>query len=287
MIGLSVVRDCDFDNLGFLFDDLHRKLVFAEAPRFVLEACQSSGARCVICPAELAPDFSAIPGLAISANPRISFFNVQRWLVQETSFYGVDFDTEVHASARIHRRACIAERNVRIGPQTEIGANAVIEERTTIGSRVRVRAGAVVGSEGFQTARTEKSLIQMVHAGGVHIEDDAEVFANAVIARGVFRQATVVGEGSRVGNGCFISHNVRIGRRCFIGHNSVINGNTTIGNDAWIGPNATVSNLIRIGERASVTLGATVIESVEPDTQVTGVTALPHRRMLRHIASIR
>ena len=82
------------------------------------------------------------------------------------------------------------------------------------------------------------------------------------------------------------SHNVQVGKRTFIGHNAVVNGNSVVGADAWIGPNATIANLLQIGEHATVTLGATVIESVAPGARVTGMTALPHRRLLRHIASI-
>src|SRR5205823_5613829 len=102
----------------------------------------------------------------------------------------------------------------------------------------------------------------------------------------VFRQMTTIGEYAQIGNGAFVSHNVHVGQRCFIGHNSTINGNTTIEDDAWIGPGATISNLLRIGRGAQVSLGAVVIRSVPPGTRVTGVTAMEHRRMLRHMASV-
>lgn len=98
---------------------------------------------------------------------------------------------------------------------------------------------------------------------------------------------TSLGKYVRIGNGAFVSHNVRVGDRTFIGHNATINGNTTIGNDAWIGPNATISNLLYIGDRAEISLGAVVIRSVPAGTRITGMTAIEHRRMLRHVASIR
>jgi UDP-3-O-[3-hydroxymyristoyl] glucosamine N-acyltransferase len=126
----------------------------------------------------------------------------------------------------------------------------------------------------------------MVHGGGITVADNVQIFANATIARAVFRQATFIGEFSMIGNGAFVSHNVRIGNRCLIGHNAVVNGNAVIEDDAWIGPNATISNLVTIGRAARVTLGATVIESVPAGAQVSGMTAIPHQRMLRHIASL-
>ena len=91
----------------------------------------------------------------------------------------------------------------------------------------------------------------------------------------------------RPGNGAFVSHNVQVGQRCFVGHNATINGNTNVGDDTWIGPNATISNLLSLGARSRISLGAVVIQSVQADTQVTGMPAIEHRRMLRHVISIR
>ena len=284
-LGLNVVRDAEFKNLGLLFDDLEEKLVFVEGPHVVNAIARAHGVCSILCPPELATRFSAYQGLATSRDPRIGFFDIQKFLVERTEFYAAPFTTQIACSARIHPRAWIDESNVRIGPDTIVDANVVVERGTSIGSRVRVRSGAVIGSEGFQTAGRETRVLQMAHGGGVNIADDVQIFANAIIARAVFRHATTIGEFSMVGNGAFVSHNVRIGKRCLVGHNAVVNGNTVIDDDAWIGPNATIANLLRIGSSARITLGATVIESVPAGAHVTGMTAIPHRRMLRHIAS--
>ena len=282
----GVVRDAEFLNLGFLFDDLAGKLIFVEAPSLVSAARRSRGTKCVLCTPELVSSFPGAEGLATVSQPRLAFFHLHQFLLQETDFYGAAFPTEVHSSARIHPRAAIAAHNVRIGPGTIVEANVVVGERSSVGAGVHLRVGAVLGSEGFQSARYPGGILQMAHAGGLSVEDNVEIFANAVIARAVFRQMTSVGEHSRIGNGAFVSHNVQLGKRCFVGHNSSINGNTTVGDDTWIGPNATISNLLRIGERSRISLGAVVIRSVPPDTHVTGMSAIAHRRMLRHIASI-
>jgi len=283
----TVIRDAEFLNLGFLFDDLPGKLIFVEAERFVSTARKSLGTKCVLCTPELASSFRDIGGLATTTQPRLAFFYLQQFLVEQTEFYGAPFPTEVHSSARIHPRASIASHNVKIGPNTIVEANVVVGEHSSIGADVHVRAGAVLGSEGFQSARCPSGILQMAHGGGLSVQDSVEIFANAVIARAVFRQMTSLGEHSRIGNGAFVSHNVQVGKRCFVGHNSTINGNSIIGDDAWIGPHATISNLLHIGDRSRISLGAIVIRSVPGDTHVTGMTAIEHRRMLRHVASIR
>ncbi len=284
-IQVSVIRDGEFENLGFLFDHLAGKLVFAESRQFLREviACRPA---CVIAAPDLAPSLDAAPGLAVSAEPRRAFFKLHAYLLDSTDFYGSACPTIIHRSARIHPRAVIANTGVEIGEDADIGANVVIEPGTRVGSRVRIQPGAVLGSEGFQTARAADRLLQLRHAGGIVVEDDVEIFANAVVARAPFRQRTRVGESSRLGNGCFVSHNVQLGRRCFVGHNAVINGNTIIGDDCWIGPNASVSNLLTVGSGSRITMGAAVIQSLQPGSHVTGIPAGEHRRMLRHRTSI-
>lgn len=286
-IQATVVRDAEFSNLGFLFDDLPDKLIFVEAQHFVAAAREAHGIGCVLCTREMASCFPGVGGLATTAEPKLAFFQLQQFLVEETQFYGARFPTVIHPSARIHPRSWIASHNVRIGPDSVVEANVSVDERSSIGAGVHIRAGAVLGSEGFQSLRHSGGILQMAHGGGVSLRDHVEIFANAVVARAVFRQMTSVGEHSRIGNGAFVSHNVQVGQRCFVGHNATINGNTNVGDDSWIGPNATIGNLLSLGARSRISLGAVVIQSVPADTHVTGMPAIEHRRMLRHVVSIR
>jgi UDP-3-O-[3-hydroxymyristoyl] glucosamine N-acyltransferase len=283
----TVVRDAEFSNLGLLFDDLPDKLIFVEAPHFVSAARKTRGIKCVLCTGELASSFSDVDGLAITAEPKLGFFHLQQFLVEDTDFYGAPFPTVIHPSARIHPRAWVAPHNVRIGPHAVVEVNVSVDEGSLIGAGVHIRAGAVLGAEGFQSARHAGGILQMAHGGGLSVQDNVEIFANAVIARAVFRQMTFVGEHSRIGNGAFVSHNVQLGKRCFVGHNSTVNGNTTVGDDTWIGPNATISSLLTIGPRSRISLGAVVMRSLPAEAHVTGMPAADHRRMLRHAASIR
>ena len=48
-LGIRVVKDAEFHNLGFLFDELPDKLVFLEAPRFLAAARRSKGICCMLC----------------------------------------------------------------------------------------------------------------------------------------------------------------------------------------------------------------------------------------------
>ncbi len=261
-VAMEVRRDHSFANLGFLSDSQPDKLVFVEHPRAAVQLARVEGVCCVLTTPELAGSIASVRGLAITETPRAAFFELHNRLAGETDFYGCDSAAAIDPTARIHPRACVAGKNVRIGSCSVVEANVTIEERTVIGAGVRVRAGVVLGSIGFQLSRWRDGVIEMAHAGWIEIGNQVDILSNAVIARGLFRQSTIVGDHSRIGNLAFLSHNVRIGARCFVGHHAVINGNVTVGEDAWIGPGATVSHNLTIGAGAHVALGSTVIRNV-------------------------
>ena len=167
-----------------------------------------------------------------------------------------------------------------------IHANATILERTFIEDRVEIYPGAVLGSIGFQTIRDGDDVLDLAHAGAIRVGEDAQILANAVIARGVFRQFTEVGRNSRIGNGAFVSHNTTVGSNSFIGHGAVVNGNVSIGSNAWIRSGATLVHGIQIGDSAHVSFGSAVMRDVGPGERVIGSIALPQRKMLRMMAAL-
>jgi UDP-3-O-[3-hydroxymyristoyl] glucosamine N-acyltransferase len=278
-----LVRDGLVANLGFLSDPRDRMLTFVEAQKFVAAAIASDTA-CVLTTPELAGLFPERMAVATHSDPRRAFFEIHNQLAAETDFYGKDFPSQIDPSARLHPRSWVDESNVIIGPGVTVGPNASILGRATLGAEAVIQAGAVIGSSGFQTSHRHGAAIELAHAGVTEIGPNCHIFANAVIARGLFRQSTRVGMGCRVGNGAFISHNCVLGDQSFVGHGAVVNGNVKVGANAWIGPGATVVHNVSIGEGAQVSLGATVVRNVEPGKRVTGSLAMDHRKMLRLMA---
>jgi hypothetical protein len=97
-LGLAIVRDAEFRNLGFFFDDLEDKLAFVEASRFVPPARKAKGIQAILCTPELAASFLRVEGL--TTEPR-RVFRVQQFWSRRPDFYGAC--TEIHQSlAYIH-----------------------------------------------------------------------------------------------------------------------------------------------------------------------------------------
>ena len=287
LVDIEVVRDGPFVTPGFIAPPAAGMLTFLESRKFLSAFRALPAVQAVITVDSLLDELSYFSGArALAKSARRAFFQLHNHLATRTDFYWENFPTEIHPSARVHPRAWVAERNVRIGAGSEIGPNVTICERSLIGQRVKLYPGVVIGSAGRQSTIVEGETIHMVHAGGVRIEDGVHILANAAVASAVFRQFTTIGQECLIGNLAFISHNSQIGPRSFVGHGSVVSGNVRTGEQVWIGPGATLIELLTIGDRAWISPGSCVIQDVPPDHQVTGNVAVDHRSFLRHIASI-
>lgn len=286
IVPLKIIKDGSFDNLGFISDPHAKMLTFFESSRHKDLIRSSKGITCIITKKELAKSLKNVKGIVVCEDPRLAFYKIHNYLAKE-HFYWKDFFSQIDKSAKIHPKALVAKKNVRIGANTVIEANVVVPERCLIGKNVHIMSGVVLGSIGLQVSRFKEGVVDMAHAGGIKIDDNVQVMPGAVIASAVFRQLTNIGRSSRIGNLAFISHNVQMGERCFVGHGSIINGNVIIGKDVWIGPGSVISNNLEIGDKARVCLGSTVINNVLTEQSVIGPVAIEKRRMLDHIKSLR
>jgi UDP-3-O-[3-hydroxymyristoyl] glucosamine N-acyltransferase len=277
---IDISRDGAFLNLGFIEDRLPQMLTFVESAAFLRKVFRNEAIGAVITTPELEPAVPHGIAVAVCEEPRVAFATLHNALAA-ADFYWEPFPTEIDASARVHRTASVAERNVRIGPEVSVGPQTAILERTVIGAQVDIGAGSVLGGVGFQTVRSRPAMIELAHAGGLVVGARARLLPGCLIATGLFRQDTAVGADARVGAGAFLSHDVRVGDRAFIGHGAVINGRVEVGYEAWIGPGAVVANGLKVGSAAFVSLGAAVIRNVPDGSRVSGNFATGHRALLR------
>ena len=172
--------------------------------------------------------------------------------------------TTTSTAPRVHPTATLGE-SVRVGPGTTIGphvvlgdavsvgsdcrilANATVYAGTTIGNRVAVQAGAVLGSTGFGYARNPGTgeYLLFPQQGTLVIEDDVEIGANTTIDRGALGQ-------TRIGAGTKIDNLVHIGHNCVIGRNVVIAAQTGISGSSIVEDGAILGGQVGLGEHAHV-----------------------------------
>lgn len=135
---------------------------------------------------------------------------------------------------------------VTLGEGCVIGPRVVILPGTTLGARVRVQAGAVLGSDGFGYVRTPEGYLGFPQVGTLIIEDDVEIGANSTIDRGALGE-TRIGCGTKVDNLVHIGHNCRIGRDVIMAAQVGIGGSTEVGDGAILAGQVGLAEKVVIG----------------------------------------
>jgi UDP-3-O-[3-hydroxymyristoyl] glucosamine N-acyltransferase len=283
-------------------------LVFVDDPQYLDAALRSSAA------AVIAGDFAASATskpLLISAQPRLTFGRAAKLLRDPDRNREIHSTAIVPASAKIGKnvaigpRAIIGER-VKIGDETTIGAGSVIADDveigshcridanvtiypgTTLGDRVILQAGAVLGSAGFGYVRDSETghYEQFPQIGRLVIEDDVEIGANSTIDRGALDE-TRISRGTKIDNLVHIGHNVQIGEDVVIAAQTGLSGSVTIEDNVIMGGQVGIADHVRI--EAGAILGA---QSGIPTKKIIrgkgvvfwGTPARPIREYLKELA---
>jgi UDP-3-O-[3-hydroxymyristoyl] glucosamine N-acyltransferase len=175
--------------------------------------------------------------------------------------------------------------DVSVGEDTVIGPRVVCYPGSAIGSRVLLKAGAVIGGDGFGYLSGAAGHTRIPHVGGCILEDDVEIGSNSCVDRGSVDD-TVVGRGSKLDNLVHVGHNVRLGERCLVMAGVGIAGSTRIGNDVILAGHVGVTDHLLIGDRARVAAKSAVFGDIPPGASFSGHPARPHRQFLRAQAAL-
>lgn len=190
--------------------------------------------------------------------------------------------TVIAPTAKIHPSAVIASEGVVIGENVCIEPNVTIMSDVIIGNNTLIRAGAVIGVDGFEHKRTKRGILSVTHDGEVIIGENVEIGSNNFIAKGFSYRKTIVGNETKTDALVHYAHGVQCGERCLIAANATIAGNVSIGDDVWIGPASAISNRLTIGNKAYITIGSVVVRNVKAGEQVTGNFAMPHEKFMKN-----
>jgi UDP-3-O-[3-hydroxymyristoyl] glucosamine N-acyltransferase len=247
-------------------------LVFVEDEKYLPRAVKS-GAGAIVA-GEFAADAMGKPLLTCS-HPKLAFARAARFLREDSAAAnkgGVHPSAVVHPSARLGAGVIVGEhasvgedveigegtrigagcevgRGVRLGRECEIYPRVMFYAGTTLGDRVIVHAGAVLGSDGFGYVRDSKSgrYEKFPQVGRLVIEDDVEIGANTTIDRGALDE-TRIGQGTKIDNLVHIGHNCRLGENVVIAAQTGLSGSIVIENDVVLGGQVGIGEHARIEE---------------------------------------
>ena len=224
-------------------------------------------------------------GLCIVDDPRKTFFTMHNFLADRAEYKRPSEPSKIGNNCRISPLAYIAEQNVVIGDNAVIEEFVSIKENTVIGNNCIIRAGSILGGEGFEFKRDDNdNLFGVRHTGGVILCDNVEIQQSTCVDRAVYPwDNTVIGEYSKVDNLVHIAHGVKIGRNTMVVANSGIGGRVVIGDNCWMGFGVTIRNGIKIGNDARANMGAVVSRNVNDGASVTGNFAIDHQIFLKNL----
>ena len=223
-------------------------------------------------------------GICVVENPRLTYFRIHNYLVNDISYRRTDFKTRIGTNCNISSQAVIADKNVIIGNNVTIEEFAVIRENTVINDNSIIRAGCKIAGEGFEFKNTSEEVFHVSHIGGVIIGESVEIQYNTCIDKAIYPwDNTVIGDHVKIDNLVHIGHAVKVDSRTMIVANSGIGGRVSIGEDVWIGFGATIRNGIHIGDRARTNMGSVVTRNVGTKEAVTGNFAIPHKDFIANL----
>ena len=135
---------------------------------------------------------------------------------------------------------------VVIGDDCHVYPGATLYAGTQLRDRVRVHAGARLGSDGFGYVFRDGAHAKIPHVGRCIVESDVEIGANTTIDRGSIDD-TVIGAGTKIDNLVQVGHNVRIGRLCLLMSQVGIAGSVRIEDGCILAGQVGIAGHVRSG----------------------------------------
>jgi UDP-3-O-[3-hydroxymyristoyl] glucosamine N-acyltransferase len=280
-------------------------LTFAENETFFLKAEQSAASAILIDGAFT----SSGKALIRVPNVRIAFARVLPLFFPECAFApGVHATAVVDPTAQIDPTAhvgphCVIGEKVKIGPgvvlqggnhigtkavlgaHTRIFPNVVIYGHTQIGQRVRIHAGAVIGSDGFGYVFDSGQHRKVLQVGQVIVQDDVEIGANVTIDRGALGP-TIIGKGTKIDNLVQIAHNVSVGEHCLVVAQVGVAGSTKIGHYTTLAGQVGIAGHLKIGNKVTIAAQSGVMHDVPDGGKWLGAPAQPDRQAKRQMIAL-
>jgi UDP-3-O-[3-hydroxymyristoyl] glucosamine N-acyltransferase len=244
-------------------------LVFVQADRYLDDALNSQASAVIA--GESAANAGGHKPLLINSRPRLAFATAAKLLYPKpdsppaihpsaiidpratvAASTSVDAHAVIEANAIIGERCCLATgcyigEGVVIGNDCEIYPRVVVYPGTTIGRRVTIHAGAVLGSDGFGFVHDDVHgrYVKFPQIGRLIIGDYVEIGANCTIDRGALDE-TVIGPGTKLDNLVHIGHNATIGSNVVIAAQTGVSGSSSIGDDCVVGGQVGIADHVTI-----------------------------------------
>ena len=272
--------DVEISNVASLADANPGDISFFGNPKYI-NALRKTRATAVLLPESFTEKIPAhglfVPDPAAAFAQILPLFTPQP-IVREAG-------AKVGAHSVIEARCFIGERST-LGENCHLHPNVTIRERCTIGNRVILHCGVVVGADGFGYEFRDGKQQKIPQTGTVQIDDDVEIGANSAVDRARFGR-TWIQRGTKIDNLVQIGHNVTIGEHCILCAQVGISGSTRIGNYVTLAGKVGLSGHIEIGDQVMIGAMSGLAKNVPSKTIMFGAPAQPIREYKENYALLK
>jgi UDP-3-O-[3-hydroxymyristoyl] glucosamine N-acyltransferase len=198
------------------------------------------------------------------------------------AFCCIGADVTIGRNAVIHPHVVIYP-GARIGDDFTCHSQVSIREGVTIGNRVTLLNGAVIGADGFGFVEHNGELVKIPQVGSVIIEDDVEIGANTTVDRATMG-ATIIHRAVKLDNLIQIGHNCDIGTATRMAAQSGLAGSVKLGQWCQLGGQSGCADHVEVGDRTRVIAQAGIHNDLPDDALVGGAPAIDLRVFRRMVA---
>lgn len=170
----------------------------------------------------------------------------------------------------------IIEPNVLIDHDVEIGENCLISYGTVIrhsiiGNNCEIFENTIIGNTPYNFFNRDGVYIRIPAIGGVLIGDNVSVGANTVVDRGTTTH-TIIGNNSKIDVNCEIGHDAVIGNKVLITGCSVIGSFSKVGAESHVYSSKIIKRTI-VGKHTEICFNSCVFRNVPDNKKVFGYPA--------------
>jgi UDP-3-O-[3-hydroxymyristoyl] glucosamine N-acyltransferase len=197
----------------------------------------------------------------------------------------VDEDVEIGRNSVLHSFVTVY-RGAKIGDDFFAHAHAIVREFCSIGNRVILQNGAVIGGDGLGFAKQKDgSWYKMRQSGPAVLEDDVEVQANACVDRATVGE-TRIGRGTKLDDLVLVGHASQVGANTMLCGQVGLAGSTKIGDNCILAGQVGTAGHLTVGDGTVITAQSGVPNDVPPKSLYSGYPALDNRQWLKNMAAL-
>jgi UDP-3-O-[3-hydroxymyristoyl] glucosamine N-acyltransferase len=146
---------------------------------------------------------------------------------------------------------CFVGAGAVLADDVVLHPRSVVSHGVSVGNRVVVHSGAVLGADGFGYAFDGRAHRKIPQVGGLRVEDDVEIGANTTIDRATLGD-TLIRRGSKIDN------LVQVGHNCEVGEDVILVAQVGVSGSCTIGDRAVLAGQVGIADHVTVAAGAIV-----------------------------